>query len=68
MIFLNICTDYEDKYSCRTLPYGIIMLSLMQIAVFAIRDYSNVAEILMFKPKERLEVWRYATYMLVHER
>ncbi|XP_050310217.1 protein rhomboid [Anthonomus grandis grandis] len=50
----------------RNVPVAILCVSLLQI-LFHIYATSSLKKYLRFEPSKRLELWRYVTYMLVHE-
>ncbi len=71
--------SYLDEYSCRPPPLFLLLLTLAQIAVFVWHAVSLANRgtpvgaggpvyvgTLIFHPYRKYEVWRFASYALVH--
>ncbi|XP_068086669.1 rhomboid-related protein 2 isoform X2 [Anabrus simplex] len=66
--------DYEEEYSCSPPKICMVIISLVEIALFAWDAFKDdktdangpVATALLYDPKRRYEAWRYLTYMFVH--
>ncbi|XP_074026366.1 protein rhomboid isoform X2 [Leptinotarsa decemlineata] len=56
------------KKLCRleNIPFAVLCISVTQI-LFHIFASSHVQKCLRFEPKKRIEIWRFVTYMLVHD-
>lgn len=65
---------YEEEYSCWPPPIFMILISLIEIALFMYdlldQGYyttaGKVANVMIYNPYKRYEVWRYVSYMFVH--
>lgn len=72
--------SYQNQYSCSPPPVFMLLVSLLQVIVFAYNSAVMYAEIgyiglngpvpycslLIYNPDRRREVWRYVTYMFIH--
>ncbi|KAK9876902.1 hypothetical protein WA026_015938 [Henosepilachna vigintioctopunctata] len=54
------------NYCVQNIPYFLLVISIAE-AVFFIASDSNLRSLLRFEPRKRYQLWRYFTYMLVHE-
>jgi len=68
---------YQNQYSCSPPPVFMLVISLVQIAIFMFNSLQQIGNIglngpvpycsyLIYNPNKRSEVWRYLTYSLVH--
>ncbi|ERL88356.1 protein rhomboid isoform X2 [Dendroctonus ponderosae] len=65
--FNQTCTRQKPKWhTFRVLPIAILTVSSCQIG-FHLYSTPSFNKLLRFEPNKRLEVWRYFTYMLVHD-
>ncbi|XP_076256842.1 protein rhomboid-like isoform X1 [Rhynchophorus ferrugineus] len=53
---------YEEEVRFKRTDIGMILLSIVQIALF----YLDVSEPLIFDQSKRYQIWRYMTYMFTH--
>ncbi|XP_039297527.1 rhomboid-related protein 2 isoform X2 [Nilaparvata lugens] len=65
--------EYEDEYSCFPPPLCMVLVSVIEIAVFAYDMYLTgdsifgpAADFFIYNPFKRSEFWRFLTYMFVH--
>ncbi|CAH1968668.1 unnamed protein product [Acanthoscelides obtectus] len=63
--------NYEEQYKCWPLPFGMVLISILQITCFVADQYTekgqeSISSHLIYDPTKRLEMWRYLTYMFVH--
>lgn len=68
--------SYIDHYNCRPPPLFLILISIVEIAVFVyyclyMEEFSATGPIpfnsrLIYNPRRRQEIWRYFTYALIH--
>lgn len=66
--------DYEDEYTCNPPAVCMLIVSIIEIALFiwdvASTGHSSVdgpvAQLFIYDPHKRIEVWRFITYMFVH--
>ncbi|RZF32801.1 hypothetical protein LSTR_LSTR011447 [Laodelphax striatellus] len=65
--------EYEDEYSCFPPPLCMVLVSVIEIAVFAYDVYQAgdsimgpAANFFIYNPFKRSEFWRFLTYMFVH--
>ncbi|KAL3270312.1 hypothetical protein HHI36_009363 [Cryptolaemus montrouzieri] len=54
------------NYCVQNIPYLIVVISLTE-AIFFIKSDINLRHLLRFEPNRRYQIWRYLTYMLIHE-
>lgn len=65
---------YEDEYSCYPPAIAMIIMSLIEIGIFfydLVTEEDDPlkgdgAELFIYNPHKRYQVWRYFTYMFVH--
>ena len=67
---------YEDEYSCSPPALGMIIISIVEIALYLydVVEGSNkssflddpAAQLFIYNPHKRYQIWRYITYMFVH--
>eukprot|EP00092_Neocalanus_flemingeri_P058212 GFUD01069329.1.p1 GENE.GFUD01069329.1~~GFUD01069329.1.p1 ORF type:complete len:673 (+),score=125.66 GFUD01069329.1:195-2213(+) len=68
---------YQNQYSCSPPPLFMLLISLVQIAIFMFNSFQQIGDIglhgpvpycsyLIYNPNRKSEVWRYLTYSLVH--
>ncbi|KAG5892709.1 hypothetical protein JTB14_002834 [Gonioctena quinquepunctata] len=53
-------------YSLENLPFAILGVSFIQILFHAFAT-NHIQKFLRFEPSKRIEIWRFVTYMLVHD-
>lgn len=67
--------QYEDQFRCCPPPIVMIIISIIEIMFYAIDESTKasddemsgaVAEVLIYDPTKRYQIWRYFTYMFVH--
>lgn len=66
--------QYEEEYSCRPPAIAMILISIIEIALFMYDVFENkpspvqgtIAQLLIYYPTKKNEIWRYVTYMFVH--
>uniref|UniRef100_A0A336M9U7 CSON014096 protein n=1 Tax=Culicoides sonorensis TaxID=179676 RepID=A0A336M9U7_CULSO len=49
-----------------TVPYAMIVISLIQLGLHLLQNKYNLHDDLAFIPSKRYQVWRYITYMFIH--
>ncbi|XP_045474315.1 protein rhomboid [Harmonia axyridis] len=54
------------NYIVQNLPYLMIVISLIQ-AIIYFECNADIRKILRYDPDKKYEIWRYLTYMLIHE-
>jgi len=68
---------YQNQYSCNPPPVFMLIVSLIQIAIFMFNSFQEIGNIslngpvpycsyLIYNPNKRMEIWRFLTYSLVH--
>ncbi|XP_015515809.1 rhomboid-related protein 2 isoform X1 [Neodiprion pinetum] len=65
---------YEEEYSCNPPAIAMVIISLLEIILFlydaiahkALTVEGPAAQLFIYHPEKRKEVWRYVTYMFVH--
>ncbi|XP_066257949.1 rhomboid-related protein 2-like [Euwallacea similis] len=67
---------YEEEYSCYPPAVGMIIISLIEIILFCVDEFTEkdstkiasgpTATLFIYEPYKRHEAWRYLTYMFVH--
>ncbi|KAJ8675416.1 hypothetical protein QAD02_011202 [Eretmocerus hayati] len=65
---------YEEEYSCNPPAVAMIIISLIEIVIFLYDTLANnarpiegpMAEVFIYDPTKRYQIWRYFTYMFVH--
>ncbi|KAK9874302.1 hypothetical protein WA026_002655 [Henosepilachna vigintioctopunctata] len=67
---------YEEEYSCYPPAVGMIIISLIEIIFFCVDEATEksstktvsgpIANVFIYDPYQRKQVWRYITYMFVH--
>ncbi|XP_046735319.1 rhomboid-related protein 2 isoform X2 [Diprion similis] len=65
---------YEEEYSCNPPAIAMVIISLLEITLFlydaiahkALTVEGPAAQLFIYHPEKRREVWRYVTYMFVH--
>ncbi|KRT86413.1 hypothetical protein AMK59_1435 [Oryctes borbonicus] len=73
---LSTRSNTVSLYSCWPPPIGIIVISLLEVILFFLNEkkpmttgrytHGDIADVLMFDPQRRTEVWRFVTYLFVH--
>lgn len=66
--------QYEEEYSCRPPAIAMILISVIEICSFMYDAFENksspvqgtIAQLLIYDPAKKKEIWRYMTYMFVH--
>ncbi|XP_044754638.1 protein rhomboid [Coccinella septempunctata] len=54
------------KYIVQNLPYFMLVISLAE-AIIYFECNADIRKLLRFDPDKKYEIWRYLTYMLLHE-
>ncbi|XP_012252365.1 rhomboid-related protein 3 isoform X1 [Athalia rosae] len=65
---------YEEEYSCSPPAIAMVIISLLEIILFlydaiahkALSVEGPAAQLFIYHPNKRQQVWRYVTYMFVH--
>ncbi|XP_063989164.1 rhomboid-related protein 1-like isoform X2 [Diachasmimorpha longicaudata] len=58
---------YEKEYRFRPPPLTMIIISIIEIILYIYdKRYGRAGELFTYQPTKRYEVWRYLTYMFVH--
>lgn len=68
---------YQNQYSCSPPPLFMLMVSLLQAAIFVFNSFQQIGDIglhgpvpycshLIYNPTKTSELWRYLSYSLVH--
>ncbi|UXI14729.1 hepatocyte growth factor-regulated tyrosine kinase substrate [Sarcoptes scabiei] len=73
---LSVIRRYLDEYNCMPPPIFIILISIIEIAIFIyycviLEGFSTSGpvpwkSILIYNPCRRFEIWRFITYMFIH--
>lgn len=68
--------SYEEQYACCPPPIAMFLISVIEFACFLIDELTEAnstktgsgvtAQIFIYNPHKRVEVWRFLTYMFVH--
>ncbi|XP_056647006.1 protein rhomboid isoform X1 [Diorhabda sublineata] len=63
----QISPKFRKKWFClKNTPFGILIVSLIQLLIHVFAT-ANLQKALRFEPDKRIELWRFFTYMLIHD-
>ncbi|XP_076254016.1 rhomboid-related protein 3-like [Rhynchophorus ferrugineus] len=73
--YVTYLQKYDRAYSCCPPPFVFALITVIQLVFFIVvkveknsdQSRPHIDEILQFHPTNRTQIWRYATYMFIHE-